>query len=268
MPKSKKEIQIINVLLAILLIVVLFIPIITAYGTEQAKVYTVITTDESNYNLVKWLESEQLNITLVNLMIHGSAPLEISESNNDTVVYHSQNHYGFTNDVTVVSDVNYAIVNLTELTPFDTDSVWHMVDVTTHELATHDFITILSDADHLLWGFVYWDGIGEGHTIEHAHVNMPQNNTVAFIFDIGARQDLLSVPDTEVFILFQALDITDESYSFKVGLYDLSNTVWAWDDQQLYSVSIAGSIVVLTVALAFNTDTFDIRIDRKRKDRT
>lgn len=266
MPKSKKEIQIISGLLAILLIIVLLIPAFTAFGLQQAKTYTVVTTAESNYNLVKWAESEQLNRSLHGLMIHGAFPLDISESNNDTVVYHSQQHYGFTNDVNVVADINYVITNLTELIPFTTDGIWHQVDLTTHELAQHDFITIQSNAKHLNWGFTYWDGIGTGKVIEHTHINMPQPNTTAFIIDLGAEQDLLSVPDTSISILFETLDITDESYWFKVGIYDLSDTVWAWDDTQLYSVSIGFSIVILAVAIAFNTDVLDIRIDRKRKD--
>lgn len=277
-PASKKEkeaslIQI-NGLLAILMIVVLLLPIASAYYSDFHKSAVVLTASDSDLKAPNYIFTQTFNDSQKSDIITGFAPdpTEIyDEADNQSYIYKStQDEIAFFDSVvtsgnsSIVSGLNYSVMTAGA----GEIQVGFLLDITSHELTEADFIEVtLESFDETAFDMDSFtltmrpDTIGVGLTLTET-----ANGTYIAVFDLSAKTSLLSYPDTYCYLQFNTADETEEAWTFTIATYELSSTVWSWDDFQLYGMAIMGSVVIMIVAIAFNTDALDIKIDRNRKD--
>ena len=252
-----------GMIFAMIVIFILFIPVVVGYYVESEKFRIATTTPESNYVSALHMNSMELNYTQALIYTSGYT-IYGNESNNDTVILNPASKCHITNDVTTVNNTNTVNLNSSHLVTGS--SMIHQLDVTTHDLTDYDLIKLVTNAEHQFYHLVWFNGVSFTSSFIGQKGSPQANNTWIYIIDIAKMNSLKSAPNSEVYLSYSVVDTTDNVYTFEMTAYELSNTVWAWDDYSIFAMTLITGIAILSVTIAFCTDTLDIIIDRNRKN--
>lgn len=257
--KKKWVVTPFNTIMAILLVVVLFMPIASAWGSQYYKSYVILTSDESHFNQIGYINGhDQFNITTANTLM----PVllrDYDEASNDTLIWDNTDHNALLNAVTVAGNTNIVTVNYSKVGGSIIDGIYIELDMTSHELADLDFIRVNSTDKHT-----------GGHEISTVYNDYPMatidNNSYLLVIDLITKTDLLTNPDTEINLFYDSnIDETDSTWEFQIRQYRLSETVWAIGDFVGSAMSQMAGVCILGFAIFLNSDPFDLKIDRKKK---
>lgn len=259
----------INGILALAMVIVLALPVATAYYSDFHKGQVVIEAQSSGLLSPTYIGPATLNYSLIDGVLP-SPTLLYDEPNNDTWIeyYDNPSNNGIAlfnsatliGDDTVISGINYS--KLGQAVP-NIDSIGVQLNYTASELLDQDFLKLVSNDEH---GNRYIGFFTSASTIGLIQFKATGNDTWILTLDLTAQASLMGAYADDLFLIFLDPDETDTAWTYSLSYDQLSNEVWAWDDFQLYGLSIAGSVAILSMAIALNTDTLDIKIDRNRKD--
>lgn len=249
-----------NIILSIITIAVLFVPVATGYSTQYIKLNTILTTDESNYISQGHLNTDVLNWTVIDAV--ETKDFQEIEDNNDTYYDAIGTHLPYAyNDVSNVSNVNYVIINWSAISYEYT--IIHQLDKTTDILLNSDFVQIKTDAEQGNIYLGYFDGHNSFHTL--LFDNNLGNDTYMMVIDIYAIQDIKAVGEQDLFLMFFNPDDAQDNYTFEIECYALSESVYNYDDNTIFVISMLITIAILTPTAILSNDWIDIKTIKNAK---
>lgn len=269
---DKRSNMVIKTLTILALITSMLIPAIVGYVVATEKVNTVMTVDAGNVITVGYADSTQgINETAINATF-GTAYVKAYEANPDLYIRWTtgSTSYGFLNAITTVNHTNTVVWNYTDVnaTWSATPGLYHYIelDITAHEVANHDFIRLVTNAEYQISGSQLYlasiDATGKVNNIV-GYLLKTSNGTYITVITAAEKTDMLALPDENIYLVYYKIDPTDTVFSFTVEYNDLSESVWAYDDMALFDMSIVASIAIMAFVVVLNTKDIDV-VFRKR----
>ena len=261
--------NVVNGITALMVILVLFIPIMAGYTLYYHKETVILTAGPGD--------------TFLRGYVHASDPM--NQTNSDDLFESPSwdiNHYEAVNDSaligetgmfnkdiaylntvsnvgnsTVITGVNYSLLDQSP------DYYFYEIDLSAHEITEYDYFIIeTTGLNHTGVGLSTDPGSWQLYNIP-----IDGENRTYSILGYTIKANLLADDDWPVFVVFGGIDITDSAWAVEISYYELSDSAWAWEDNQLFGLSVMAMICIFAVTIALNTDTIDIFIDKNRKNR-
>lgn len=257
-----------GMIMALLVIIILFVPAYASYEIDQRTVTNILTVEGLYENGTVISTYEPVNQSHLESLYFGEIKTG-AQANNDSIYLKNQgvNYIHYTNFVTFIGNGTYSVTpNYTIHTaPFVYRSILIPLNLTTHQLAEFDFIRLYSDDSHA-WRYITYKALWN---VEYLYLDEIRNNTYMIINSLGTKSQLLTAPDTTIYLEYQILNPADVSFNFKIQGFNLDDEhQFFWSDEHLYFGSIAVSLTVMGICALFTTNFVDIKIDREKKRRS
>lgn len=262
-----KEKSIINskmagMIMALLVIVVLFVPAYASYEIEQRTVNRILTVEGLYENGTVINTYEPVDKTHTELLYTGEIKSG-EQANNDSFYakVSGVTYLYYTNFVTYTGNGNYSVTpNYTlQALPYTQRFISVPLNITTHELAEYDFLRITTDSLHGFHDIVYRTSFGENHIF----LDKVRNNTYMIINSISTKTQLLSAPNERIYLVFADINPADITFMFRAEGFDLeSQDQFFWTDEHLLFGSVAVGFTIMLVAAIFTTNYVDVKFDK------
>lgn len=264
MSDSKRIIdsKIAGMIMALLVIVVLFVPAYASYEIEQRTMTNILAVEGLYENGTVINTYEPVNQAHVESLYFGEIKMG-AEANNDSFYARTQgvNYIQYTNFVTYTGNGNYSVTpNYTyHVLPYTQLFIGVPLNITTHELAQYDFLRVTTDSLHGFHDIVYRTSFGENHLF----LDKVRNNTYMIINSLSTKSQLLSAPDENIYLIFADINKADLTFMFRAEGFDLDEQDrFFWTDEHLWFGSVAVGFVIMLVSAIFTTNFVDIKFDR------
>lgn len=259
--KDKETKTVIRWVMAISVIAILFIPAVAVYEIE-ARTETHILSVEGLYtNGTVFSTYEPVDkIQIANMF---SAETVILDQDNNDSYYAKNNQIAYTNFVTYIGNGTYSVTpNYTIHHPFVGNlEIAVPLNITTHELAEFDFIRLFSNDEHS-WRYIVFNHAFNGWK-EYLWFEEIRADTHIMIMSLSIKNWLLSAPNENVYVVYNAINPTDITWNFKVIGFNLDTIhQFSWDDKQLYIVSLLIVAGIITPLAILSSKTIDLKLDK------
>ena len=268
--KSKKPIM--SMIMALLVVLVLFIPAITSWYIDDRHTTQILSVQGEYENGTILHPYEPVNQNQVFNMFIGE--VKVGEmSNNDSYYLKHQgvDYINFTNFVSYIGNGNYTCTpNYTiHSVPFQWREIGIPLNITNGDIAKFDFIRLTSNDEHTS-KYLRFRTIYSGGSLNTAFLQT-SNDTYISINSFQRKAQLNVLPNEKIYLTWNgqtptSIDDTDLTWQFKIEGYNLTETdAYFWSDEHLYITSMGIAFVILLVGFILTTDYIDIKFDTKRR---
>lgn len=255
----------INAIAVIIVFVALTIPAISYYAIENYQIENVLNVQNGEYSNVSYINIQTNDMDDYDFM--ASSVIDYNETENDTYLRKTGgvSHGCFYNAVTTINNTNYINnINYSKLsggvTPA-TDLIFQL-DIIIENFTKLEYIKLNStDNQHGNIYLVWYDGANEILIPFH---QLDDGNYI-LINTLSVQLQMYGYEDLWLYLIYLNVDDTENTWEVKISSYEKSNDIIISNPMEIYGLSLWVSIAVLVSVILFNTDTFDIKIDRKRK---
>jgi hypothetical protein len=266
--KTKIDKSIVSMVLALMVIVCLFIPVVTSYYIDD-RTYNHIILVEGDYINGTVINPEyEVNFTQVNTLFT-SKQNRGYEPNNDSYYTEMQGidqvYYG--NWVTYIGNGTNQVNADFNIMDNDTTNNMYLIplEIKSHDIIDYDFLRLTTDCTH--------SGIRIYSTaIRNKFADI--NGYRLLVFDVSEKATAKANINENVLLAFGGdlatlnLDEENENWTFKLeGFYLTNSDTYFWSDEHLYYSSIGISIAIMVIAFTFSTQIIDVKIDNQRPKR-
>jgi len=260
--------SVVSGLLALATICVLMVPAIAGYTADITKENLVLTQGATQSTSVGFVNAAgSLNETQLNATY--TQDLVLWESSADTMIMSATSgDMAYVNSITTVTNDNAVVWNYSD-TGETTQSENHdfdlyiALDKTTYDIIENDFMVLLTDMAASSVVPTYSVGYISDGVMQKIPAIKSANGTYNIIFSMTESLGIYSSPDSDLYLIIEDANPSDEIFEFSLETRDLSTALWNYDDIIILDFSIIIGIGVLICLIALNTETFDMVIRRK-----
>jgi hypothetical protein len=172
---------------------------------------------------------------------------------------------GIWNYTVNLNNTNVAYVLDWNITPgFMADTVFTVMNYTTHNLTSYDALIVDYDVKHKEWGLFFNNPDYIYGWLPFNFYGLPvDNDTLVIPISTELKLQLLSYPDTLIWSYFNLLNYTQPLYSWSIEIADTTN-IFSVKPLILTEVILISIIIPSFIALLFSTDAIDIAIGNKK----
>lgn len=245
-------------------ILVLIIPIFAINYAQEQAIENII---EGNYVTVGYSYPALINGTAVNNTFSIGPPLDYYVANPNTVLINGPNVWiGFTKDAisyvnnTILVNTNYGIID----GPLLPSSFFIVgINLTGNDLLNLDFLILESNDLHNAQISLVLNYDGE---VDFIHFDDTINGNPIILLTEDIKNEIRNEVnlDDVVYISWEPLDWNENIWVFSISHNTFTYSSIFLDEITITALSLLGSIAILSITIAFNTDTLDIFIDKKK----
>jgi len=264
---EKENKKLIRWFFSLMVIVVLFVPAIAVYEIEGRTVTNILTYEGLHTNGTEFTTLEPVVFSEFENM-YSLETVTLTQSNKDSCYVKeigAVSEIAYTNSVNYIGNGTYSVtpnysihsnIPLATLLDFAIP-----LNITTWELAEFDFIRLYSNSEHAFNDLIFRSVFNNAR--EYLYFDEIRNNTYIIPISISIRNTLLSSPNSYIYVLNSGLDKTDVTWNFKCIGFNLDAIhQFAWDDNQLYLVSLLIMSAILTPLAIFSSKVIDLKLDK------
>lgn len=253
--------KIAGMIMALLVIVILFVPAYVGYEIEQRTVTHIQSIEGLYENGTVISPVEPVDKTHVESLWFGETKTG-ADANNDSVYVKFQgvNYVYYSNFVSYIGNDTYTVTpNYTiHSLPATYRQILIPLNITTHDMVEFDFIRLTTNSEHA-WHDLIWNDGGDQWLL----MDQIRNDTYMIINSVSTRGAFLTAPDGQMYLSFSGLDITDAVFNFKLEGFNLDEEhQFFWTDEHLYFGTIGIAFTVMLVCAVFTTNFVDIKFDK------
>jgi hypothetical protein len=264
-----------QVILAIMVIAILFIPAYAGYEVERRTATHILEIQGLYQNGTDILAYEPIDETHLQSLFLGEIKIGSMSTPDSYYMKHQGVEYiNFTNFVTYLGNGNYSVTpNYTiQSTPYQWRSIGIPLNITASDFVSYDFIRLTTNDEHTA-KYIRAKSTFSGGSRTTAWQQL-DNNTYILTSTLGLQNQLAGTyPNERIYIEWNgntptALDDTDANWIFKIEGFNLEpEHQLFWQDEHLVYGSIAVGLTVMIITLVFTTNYIDVKLDKSKRKR-
>lgn len=277
MTREQDRKKMFGAIMSVLVIVLLFVPAYTTYYIDQRYKTRILEVEGLYENGTIIHAYEPLNTAHV-LNLWADDQVDVNQANNDSyyIKKHTsgikQNRLAWTNFVSYIGNGNYTVTpNYTLMTSpptYDWRGIGVPMNITLGNLSQFDFLRLTCNDEHFARYLQFRTFPNANQRTSFQEVRPDVFN---YFMTLQAKQWFATYPDEKVYLFWDgmtptALNSSDVTWTFKLEGFVLDpEHQFAWDNEQLYVLTLVPVGVIWTIGLFFSTQVLDVKWDTKPK---